>query len=429
MSSSNETSAETITPSGTLRKISTAADYSEFRRGWPLVVAATIGIGLGLSPVPFYEIGILAPELVKAFQWTFADIMGGVFFLMVGVVVMAPLIGRLADRFGVRVVTLTSIVGFSLSLSLFAFQTGSLPVYYATWFLMAVAGAGTLPITWTRTVNQSFEIHKGLALGVVLAGSGISSFLLKPAVAWIMVDYGWQGGFLLLAALPVLIAFPLAWFFFHPAPVDVAIKKVVAAPVDGMTLRQALCDWRFWAIIIGILPIVFAVAGVIANLEIVLKDRQISTALILSVTPFLGLSVIAGRLVGGWLIDRFWAPAASLGMLLLAALAVWALGSGPTSYIGLLLVVFGVGLAAGVEFDLLAFFTARYFGLAHYSGIYGVMYIFFAVGSGAAPYTFGLAYDATQSFTAILNISAICIAFGGLIFLTLGKYRYGVKNS
>ena len=37
--------------------------YSEFRTGWPVVLAAMLGIGLGLSPVPFYSIGMLAPEL------------------------------------------------------------------------------------------------------------------------------------------------------------------------------------------------------------------------------------------------------------------------------------------------------------------------------------------------------------------------------
>ena len=51
--------------------------FGEFRTGWPVVLAALFGIGLGLSPVPFYSIGMLAPELAKEFGWKFGAIMVG----------------------------------------------------------------------------------------------------------------------------------------------------------------------------------------------------------------------------------------------------------------------------------------------------------------------------------------------------------------
>jgi hypothetical protein len=37
------------------------ADYGEFKEGWRVVFASLVGIGLGLSPVPFYTIGMFAP--------------------------------------------------------------------------------------------------------------------------------------------------------------------------------------------------------------------------------------------------------------------------------------------------------------------------------------------------------------------------------
>jgi len=400
----------------------------EFRHGWTLVLSAMIGVGLGLSPVPFYEIGLIAPELAREFNWPIATIMGGVFFMMVGVLIMAPVIGWLTDRYGVRPVTMTSIVCFGLSLSLFALQNGSVVLYHSTWFLMAIAGSGTLPITWTRTVNESFEVNKGLALGLMLTGTGLSAVLLKPAVAMIMLEYGWRGAFLLLAALPVVIALPLTWLFFRPVAV-VHNRPHQRVEVTGKTLVQALRDWHFWVIGLGILMVVFVVSGVIANLEVILKDRRVSSDLVLQTTPFLGFAIIAGRLLGGWLIDNFWAPAASFGILTLSASAVFTLGSGPLDYLPLLLTVIGIGLAAGVEFDLLSFLRARYFGLAHYGKIYGVMFVFFTLGAGSAPFVFGRVFDSARSFEGVLNLSAFLIMLGATAFLTLGRYHYAAPRN
>ena len=76
--------------------------FSEFRRGWPVVVASMFGIGLGLSPVPFYTIGMLAPELHKAFGWEFGAIMTGLMIMTLAVLVASTVVGYLGDRFGVR---------------------------------------------------------------------------------------------------------------------------------------------------------------------------------------------------------------------------------------------------------------------------------------------------------------------------------------
>ena len=46
--------------------------YGEFKRGWPIVLSALLGIGLGLSPVPFYTLGSFAPQLASDFHWVSA---------------------------------------------------------------------------------------------------------------------------------------------------------------------------------------------------------------------------------------------------------------------------------------------------------------------------------------------------------------------
>lgn len=397
------------------------------------MLSSCVGIALGISPIPFYEIGLFAPSLAAEFHWGMGAIMAGCLFMMGGCLAASPVAGFLADRFGTRRVVLASILGFGASLAMFALQTGSLPLYYANWFVMALAGAGTLPVTWTRSINQHFDRDKGLALGLALAGTGLSGLLIKPATGAVIAHFGWRAGFLFLAALPLAIALPLAGFCLReprelrrsPAPAD----SRRGASLEGRSLRQAVRDWRFWIIGGAIVPVAFAIAGPIANLEAILLSQGVERGVILRVAPLVGLAVIAARVAGGWLVDRVWAPAVGMGLFTLAAAASWAVVHLPPAPGTVLFGVLGIGLAAGLEFDLMSFLTARYFGPRAYGGIYGTMYAFFGLGSGAAPLLYGRAFDATGSFTVIVSVGAAAMGVGGLMLLLLGPYRYEPARS
>ena len=63
---------------------------------------------------------------------------------------------------------------FFLGDDVFSLLNGSFALYLAIWTLLAVCGAGTLPIAWTRAVNNWFFRSRGLALGLALVGTGLS---------------------------------------------------------------------------------------------------------------------------------------------------------------------------------------------------------------------------------------------------------------
>ena len=86
------------------------------------------------------------------------------------------------------------------------------------------------------------------------------------------------------------------------------------------------------------------------------------------------------------------------------------------------------GMAAGVEYDLMAYLVSRYFGLKHYAAIYGALYAFFALGAGVGPYIYGAAYEASGSYDRILILSSFLFIAGALPILFLGKYRDFVRG-
>jgi predicted MFS family arabinose efflux permease len=398
--------------------------YAEFKTGWPVVLASMLGIGLGLSPLPFYTTGVFAPFLIKAFGWTISQVMAGITVTTASVLVAGPAAGFLAVRFGARPVALISLVLFGLSFMAFALSNGSLPLFYAMWAIAALLGAGTLPMTWTVAVNQRFERRKGLALGISLMGTGIFGFFCKPLLAWMTADFGWRGAYVGLGLMPLLIAFPAAFFLFFEKP-GARIAGGLPGPAStGLTFGQTVRQWRFWLIAIILVPVSVALAGPIPNMENILKVAGFKAANIVQLTSLIGLSALSGRLVGGWLLDRFWAPLVALLILTSPGVSCFLLSQPSLSPAAAGLSIVLIGFAVGVEYDLMAFLVARYFGMRSYTAIYGVLYVFFSVGAGVGPLLFGWSFEKTGSYRTILEISFVILIACGLLLLTLGRYRY-----
>ena len=80
--------------------MSRAKGFGEFKRGWPILLAAILGVGLGLSPVPFYTTGAIAPHLAKEFGWRMGEIFFSLTMLTLVTLFAAPLAGVLAQRLG-----------------------------------------------------------------------------------------------------------------------------------------------------------------------------------------------------------------------------------------------------------------------------------------------------------------------------------------
>jgi len=409
------------------------SSYQEFRYGWPVVLSSALGIALGMSPLPFYTIGVFAGPFMQEFGWSIAQVMSALAVFTMVAMLAAPLVGYVTDRVGVRRVVLTSIVLFSLTMMSFGLNNGSMPLYLGLWGLLAFAGAGTLPITFTRAISRWFHRKRGLALGIALIGTGIAGALAKVYAGFLIQEVGWRLAYVGVGALPLVIAFPVAFLFFRDVDDPKAGKRAEqmiqhhaatgGAVVYGMSLPQALKDWRFWLLAITFVPLSFAIGGPIPNLETLLQSKEFTVGDSIFLASLIGYSVLVGRLVGGFLLDHFWAPAVACVLLMLPAISMYMMQGGDLSFSTAAIAIVLLGFAAGIEYDLLAFLVSKYFGIRYYAVIYGTLYAFFAAGAGFGPAVYGRMYHATGSYDAILNFSMWAFIFCSLALLLLGRYR------
>lgn len=408
--------------------------YREFKFGWPVVLSSALGIALGMSPLPFYTIGVFAGPLMQEFGWQISQVMSALAVFTLVAMAASPVVGYLTDRLGVRRVVLTSITLFSFAFMAFALNNGSVTLYLTLWGILALAGAGTLPITFTRAVSNWFNEKRGLALGVALIGTGISGAMVKIYAGWMIAEFGWRAAYIGVGALPLLIALPIALLLFRDVDDPKAAKRVKAmkdhqaasgmdGTVYGLTLAQALRDWRFWLLAAVFVPLSFAIGGPIPNMETLLDTKGFDRADAIFLASLIGYSVFVGRLVGGYLLDHIWAPLLACVLLMMPAISMWLFMQPDPSYLQAVFAVVLLGVAAGIEYDLIAYLVSRYFGIRNYGAIYGILYAFFALGAGFGPAVYGRFLDQTGSYDQVLLYSLYAFIVCSAALLLLGRYR------
>ena len=398
---------------------------AEFNRGWVIILVSAIGLACGLSALPIYSLGAFTKPLGAEFGWSRADVQAIYTWMTIGNLVASPLLGWVIDRYGVRVATLWSIFGQGLGFLALGTIAGPLWSFYLIAFTTAVIGVGTVPITWTRVVIDWFDKGRGFALGLALAGTGVAATFVPSYTTWLLQDFGWQAAYIGLGLLPLVIALPISFLWLRDRTGGSRAEIAAAKRLDtGPTIdfRAALGGYRFWIINAAFFLVGMGVAALIGHMIPLLTDRGVAPADAAKVAGVIGMAVIVGRVITGFLIDRFWAPGVALILLVLPAGSCVVLATGFGGVQGALVAAILLGLAAGAEFDLMSFMISKYFGNKSYGVIYAVTYAVFKIAAGIGPLMFGYSYDVNGSYDFILYVAAAMLVTGSALLLTLGTY-------
>jgi MFS family permease len=403
-----------------------APDRSELSLGWKVIVASLLGVAFGASPLPFNTIGFFIDPLQQEFGWSRTEISFGVTIYGMLAAFLAPVFGWLADRYGVRRVALGSLAIFGVTFASFAVIPGQLWAFYLVWLMIGLFGIGSTPVTWSRAVNLWFFKRRGLALGLMLVGTSVSAMILPFLTTLFISEFGWRWSFALLSLLPLAIALPVGLLWFRePLPEErpEGIATAGTSTLPGRTLGEAMREPRFWILWASVAIVTLAYAGALVHLPSMLKARDFDPTRIATVMSVFGLSIFAGRIITGLLLDKFWAPLVTLPILCLPALSCWLLiGDAAMGFWIAVAAAFLMGFAAGAETDLVAYLAGRYFGMKNYGQIYGVQYMAFGLMAALSPTLYGWVRDTTGSYDPVLFAGMFMFVTGGVMLLALGPY-------
>jgi MFS family permease len=153
-----------------------------------------------------------------------------------------------------------------------------------------------------------------------------------------------------------------------------------------------------------------------------LTDRGVSPGQAAIAVSLLGGATLAGRIVTGWLLDRYFAPRVAFALMVIAAIGTFALATAKSSSAGF----FGaacIGIGMGGEADVTPYLITRYFGLRSFSTLYGFTWTAYAIAGAIGPVIMGKAFDATGSYQVLLSSLSVLTLVAGVLMLSLPSYQ------
>ena len=400
-----------------------------FFYGWVIVFAATIG---SIFSIPGQTMGfsvftdVLIEELgLSRVQLSLAYCLG-----TVASGLTLPWLGRVLDRWGERRMAVASVLATGLVLFYLA-NCGvisqalgqALPAAAAAFiviglgfYMIRAAAQGVLSMTCRNAIGKWFDHRRGLALAISGVLVSFSYSFAPRGLDWLIDHYGYDGAWLRMGVVTIVIMAPIAWLLFRDTPEEAGLEmdggKVASAAAANpdmqihreFTRGEALRDYSFW-----VFNLTFSFYGLYAtaftfHILSLASEYQFADERILSLfVPIAATSVMTNLVFGAinarlrlkWLllVMNLGCLSATLGMLFLDK------PGGVPAY------VIGNGIASGGFVSLTGIVFPRFYGRLHLGAISGVNMSAMVIASGLGPLAFGLCQQFSGSYRGILVAS------------------------
>ena len=403
-----------------------AAEPSEFRAGWPVVLAcfcaATFAWGFG-----FYGQSVYLAELQRAHGWPASLIASATTVYYLAGAFMLTLVHRVIGWVGPRIMLAAGAV--ILGGGVIGLSRAQAPwQLYACSLVMAAGWACTTTTAIATTLAQWFDRRRGMAISLALNGASTGGFIIAP----LLVQFGHGMGLeqavpiLVLAALAILLPVVLAGVGrppVHGLHAHTSMRKDgAAAEAGGLPLltspSQVLRDLHFWLVSLPFALALAAQVGFIVHQIAFLLPRLGNQGAGVAIAAT-AIAATVGRLALAGVIDRvnqrlasaasFASQAAGLGLMLALPDTPAALYAGS--------IVFG--LSVGNVITLPSLIIQREFAAQSFGLVVGLNSMVGQAMLAFGPTLLGLAHDITGGYAAAL-ILCIVLQIAGSFMLLVG---------
>lgn len=349
--------------------------------------------------------------------------------------VMAPVIGKLLERYDIRLVMTISTTMMALSFTLFS-QCRTLPQFYILALFLGIGSAGSHIIPVSMMITNWFIEKRGLAMGLVFAATGVGGMIFNPLTNWIIINYSWQTTYLICGIVIGILTIPTAIFIVRARPADKgllpyggeeALAQQSVEEQGGVTATQAFRGTAFWLLAALILLIAIANMGVLHHIVPYLTDIGFSSTLATTLMSLHMMMLIVGKVLVGTLADRLGLLKSYLVCMIGLMVSIVLLYGSQLLWVAILFnVLFGFSIA--VRTVLPPLMTARVLGQKHFAVIYGFLNIFTTLGTAVGVPLSGFIYDWTKSYYmafALYIVLCIIAALAGVAVMAKTKKMNG----
>lgn len=388
-------------------------------RRWQIQVTATSFlslfaiVGVALYGLPFYYDYMVSELGMSRFQVTSGNALSK---LIVG-----PLFGFFAgwfvDRFGPRRLMLGGILMAGIALIGLG-KMNALWMFYFFYLLNALGYVCAGPLPNQVLLSRWFDKSRGKAMGIAYLGIGLGGAFVFQLSVFLANLFGWRTALVVLGILIVVIAFPLAFLVKEsPQGTPTGLQPAASPAPIGWVLKSP----RFYLLMIGSMCSIGAVGGANQHLKLLLAlDLHFSGQAVANVASLVLVSSLAGRVLMGWLADKFAKKYVMLLIYLIVTLGISLLFFARVpGVIYLFAIVFGVGL--GGDYMIIPLMAGELFGVKVLGRLMGIVLTADGVAEALAPMLVGQIRDQTMSYSLAFVVLVILALIGSVAILLLPK--------
>jgi sugar phosphate permease len=399
---------------------------TKFFYGWVIVgiVALVLLVTAGARSAP----GAFLLEMEKDTGWSrgalsFATSLGLILFGLGG-----PISGALMARFGVRNITVLSLVLTAASMALSSLVKTQLELNL---FFGLLSGMGTglvASVLGATIANKWFLERRGLVTGIFGASTSAGQLVFYPVLTNLAVSIGWRESALVLALIAIAIVIP-AFALIRNDPADVNQQPfgakegevTRAAAPDAGIMRRAISSPDFW-----LLAVTFYICGATSNglvgqhLIPHAVDHGLTQPVAANIVALMSAFNFIGTIASGWLTDRYDPRKLLLcyygfrGISLLFLPYMHDIGG-----LSIFAILFGLDYIATVPPTVML--VAKTFGRQNVGIVYGWVFAAHQLGAAVAAWIGGVSRDALGDYGLAFMVAGAIAILGG--FLALGIRR------
>jgi MFS family permease len=391
------------------------------RTGRTLAVVAAFLSLFAIVGFALYGLPRFYPFFVQELGWSRQQVTSGNAYSKIAVaLVFGVIAGRLVDRFGPRRLMLAGIVMAGGALVGLSYVT-SLASFYVFYCFNALGYVFGGPLPNQVLLSRWFDRSRGKAMGIAYLGIGVGGALVPILAFTLTQDYGWREALRILGVSMVAIALPAAYFVREPALNEPETSRQRGVGRVEGSIRHVLGSPSFYFLMVGSLASIGAVGGTVQNLALYLSlDRQLQQADVDATLSLVLLGSLIGRVLMGWLADRWPKKHVMLLVYVIVAASIPPLFYAPSATtLSAAALLFGVGL--GGDYMIIPLMAADLYGLAIMGRVMGIVLTADSIAEALVPMVVASIRDYTGSYAGGFLLLVTLAAVGALAVMCLPR--------